>query len=117
MPAWSAEFRFAGLGHRYRLCAAHGNESMVTVQPSILADIKQTGNFAFKAGNVRIKAVNGQTGSVMAALLKLMLHKVLADGTDVYVSSTNTDQSGLADFALPDLGNAQAYVFKARKQF
>jgi hypothetical protein len=37
---------------------------------------------------------------------------VLADGTDVYVSSTNTDQSGLADFALPDLGNAQAYVLK-----
>jgi hypothetical protein len=37
-------------------------------------DIKQTGNFAFNAGNVRVKAVNGQTGSVMAAL-KLMRTK------------------------------------------
>ncbi|MDO9238868.1 MAG: hypothetical protein Q7U30_02555, partial [Methylicorpusculum sp.] len=43
--------------------------------------------------------------------------RVLADGTDVYVSSTNTDQSGLADFALPDLGSTQAYVFKARNSF
>jgi hypothetical protein len=38
----------------------------------IPADIKQPGNFAFKAGNVRIKAVNGQTGSVMAVHFKLM---------------------------------------------
>jgi hypothetical protein len=79
-------------------------------------EIKQTGNFAFNAGNVRIKAVNGQTGSVMSAT-QINAHKVMADGTDVYVSSTNTDQSGLADFALPDLGNTQAYVFKAKNSF
>jgi hypothetical protein len=93
-----------------RTAMKHGNRTVDS------ADIKQTGNFAFKAGNVRIKAVNGQTGSVMAAT-QINAHKVLADGTDVYVSSTNTDQSGLADFALPDLGNAQAYVFKARNSF
>ncbi|MDZ4097788.1 MAG: hypothetical protein U1E13_03695, partial [Methylophilaceae bacterium] len=90
-----------------RTAMKHGNR---TVDSS---DIKQTGNFAFKAGNVRVKAVNGQTGSVMAST-QINAHRVLADGTDVFVSSTNTDQSGLADFALPDLGNAQAYVFKAR---
>jgi uncharacterized protein YhdP len=93
-----------------RTAMKHGNRTVDS------ADIKQPGNFAFKAGNVRIKAVNGQTGSVMA-VTQINAHKVLADGTDVYVSSTNTDQSGLADFALPDLGNAQAYVFKARNSF
>jgi hypothetical protein len=51
------------------------------------------------------------------AASQINAHKVMADGTDVYVSSTNTDQSGLADFALPDLGNAQAYVFKAKNSF
>ncbi|MDO8843590.1 DUF1800 domain-containing protein, partial [Methylicorpusculum sp.] len=93
-----------------RTAMKHGNR---TVDSS---DIKQPGNFTFKAGNVRIKAVNGQTGSVMA-VTQINAHRVLADGTDVFVSSTNTDQSGLADFALPDLGNAQAYVFKARNSF
>ncbi|MDO9239746.1 MAG: hypothetical protein Q7U30_07000, partial [Methylicorpusculum sp.] len=93
-----------------RTAMKHGNRTVDS------ADIKQPGNFAFKAGNVRIKAVNGQTGSVMAAT-QINAHRVLADGTDVHVSSTNTDQSGLADFALPDLGSAQAYVFKAKNSF
>jgi hypothetical protein len=60
-----------GLGTQYRVyvlrtAMKHGNR---TVDSS---DIKQTGNFAFKAGNVRVKAVNGQTGSVMAAAVKSM---------------------------------------------
>ncbi|MDO8937808.1 MAG: DUF1800 domain-containing protein, partial [Methylicorpusculum sp.] len=93
-----------------RTAMKHGNRTADS------SDIKQTGNFAFKAGNIRIKAVNGQTGSVMTAT-QINAHKVLADGTDVHVSSTNTDQSGLADFALPDLGSTQAYVFKARNSF
>ncbi|MDP2177639.1 MAG: hypothetical protein Q8K19_03930, partial [Methylicorpusculum sp.] len=93
-----------------RTAMKHGNRNADS------SDIKQTGNFSFKAGNVRVKAVNGQTGSVMAAT-QINAHRVLADGTDVHVSSTNTDQSGLADFALPDLGSAQAYVFKAKNSF
>ena len=93
-----------------RTAMKHGNRFVDS------SDIKQPGNFVFRAGNVRIKAVNGQNGSVLTAS-QINAHKVMADGTDVFVSSTNTDQNGLADFALPDLGNAQAYVFKAKNSF
>ncbi|WP_431067759.1 DUF1800 family protein, partial [Methylotuvimicrobium sp.] len=82
------------------------------------SDIQQTGNHVFKVGNVRVKAVNGQTGGALAEYrVNAYVHQ--ADGKDAYVSgsATNTDANGFADFDLPELGNGTTYVFKAQSTF
>ncbi len=79
-------------------------------------NINQTGNLTFKVGNARVKAVNGQNGSVLSGQ-QINVHKILVDGTDVYFNNTSTDANGLVDFDLPNLGSGQAYVFKAKNAF
>jgi large repetitive protein len=93
-----------------RTAMKHGNRTADS------SDIKQTGNFAFKAGNVRVKVINGQTGSVLVGQ-KVDVRKLMADGSDVYFNNTSTDSNGLADFNLPDLSATQAYIFKAQNSF
>jgi uncharacterized protein (DUF1800 family) len=82
------------------------------------SDLNQTGNFAFKAGNVRVKALNGQTGVVLGEY-QVNAYTRMADGTEVYLSnsSTTTDAAGFADFDLPELGSGKSYVFKAQNPF
>ena len=102
----------AGTMYVLRTAMKHG------IRHAHSTDIKQTGSFAFKVGNVRIKAVNGQTGSALAEQ-RINAFVRQADGTDVFVSNsnTNTDANGLADFDLPELGGGKTYVFKAQSTF
>ncbi|MDD2762147.1 MAG: hypothetical protein PHH11_17865, partial [Methylomonas sp.] len=103
-----------GVDTVYVLRTAMKHGSQLAYSP----DLNQTGNFAFKAGNVRVKAVNGQSGSVRGNHL-ISVYARMADGTEVYVSnsSSTTDASGLADFDLPELGSGKTYVFKAQNPF
>ena len=73
--------------------------------------ISATGNFAFKVANVQVKAIDGLTNNKIAGH-KVIAYKQKTDGSFSYVSSTNTDASGLADFQLDNI-SSQAYLFKA----
>ena len=95
-----------------RTAMKHGN------QLAYSSDLNQTGSFAFKAGNVRVKALNGQSGTVLGDY-RVNAYTRMADGAEVYVnnSGTTTDAAGFADFDLPELGSGKTYVFKAQNPF
>jgi len=103
-----------GLGsdtiYALRTAMKHGNRTATSI------DITRTGSFAFKAGNVRVQAINGQTGAVLGAQ-QINVYSKQADGSEAYFSNTTSDDNGLADFDLPNVTNGQSYVFKAQNRF
>jgi 5-hydroxyisourate hydrolase-like protein (transthyretin family) len=74
--------------------------------------IKNTGSFAFKAGNVRVKAVDGHTNKVIPAH-QIKVYKRTSNGTETWYSVAKTDSAGLLDLQLPNLITGQQYLLKA----
>lgn len=74
------------------------------------ADIKYTGNYAFKVGNTRVKVINGQTNRALSHY-KIDVHKHSSDGNYSWYITHETDVDGFVDFQLADLESGEYYTY------
>lgn len=96
----------SGTSYRLRTLPKHGNRVIYS------NTISTSSHFAFKVGNMRIKAIDGQTNNIIAN------HKITAflredTGSNTRITHSHTDSSGFTDFQLPQLTAGQKYIFKA----
>ncbi len=97
-----------GSGTRYELrtLPKHGKLAMYS------GEISDAGNFAFKVGNVRVKAVDGLTNAAINHH-KIRVYKHAENGTNTSFTLDSTGDSGFVDFYLPNISSAQQYLFKS----